>query len=76
MMKTNLERITIKDIIMIALGTGIYAWGLININIPNELAEGGISGITLILRALFNWNPAYTNLILNIPLIIIGYRIL
>lgn len=76
MLKTNLERISIKDVIMIAIGTGLYGWGLINVNIPNRLAEGGISGITLILKALFNWNPAYTTFILNIPLLFIGYRIL
>ncbi|QBC39389.1 YitT family protein [Leuconostoc mesenteroides] len=73
---TNLERISIRDLIMIAIGTGMYGWGLINVNIPNDLTEGGISGITLILRALFNWNPAYTNLLLNFPLLFIGYRIL
>ena len=73
---TNLARISIKDIIMITIGTGFYGWSLININITNQLAEGGLSGITLILLALFNWNPAYTNLILNIPLLIIGYRVL
>ena len=73
---TNLARISIKDIIMIMIGTGFYGWSLININITNQLAEGGLSGITLILLALFNWNPAYTNLILNIPLLIIGYRVL
>lgn len=73
---TNLERISIRDLIMIAIGTGMYGWGLINVNIPNDLAEGGISGITLILRALFKWNPAYTNLLLNVPLLFIGYRIL
>ena len=76
MKNTNLARIAIKDILMIAIGTGFYGWALININIPNRLAEGGISGITLILRALFQWNPAYTNLILNIPLLILGYRVL
>ena len=73
---TNLARISIKDIIMIMIGTGFYGCSLININITNQLAEGGLSGITLILLALFNWNPAYTNLILNIPLLIIGYRVL
>lgn len=76
MLKTNLERISVKDVIMIAIGTGFYGWGLINVNIPNRLAEGGLSGITLILRALLHWNPAYTTLILNIPLLVLGYRIL
>lgn len=76
MNNTNLSRISVKDILMISIGTGFYGWSLININIPNQLAEGGLSGITLILLALFNWNPAYSNLILNIPLLLIGYRVL
>lgn len=66
----------IKDVILILLGTGLYAFGLVYLNIANDLAEGGVSGITLILRALFGINPAYSNLIINIPLILIGGRIL
>lgn len=76
MNNTNLERISIKELVMIALGTGVYGWSLININIPNQLAEGGLSGVTLILLAIVNWNPAYTTLILNIPLLLLGYHIL
>jgi len=46
MNNTNLSRISVKDILMISIGTGFYGWSLININIPNQLAEGGLSGIT------------------------------
>ena len=76
MLKTNLERISVKDVIMIAIGTGFIWLGSHQREYPNRLAEGGISGITLIFSALFNWNPAYTTFILNIPLLFIGYRIL
>lgn len=75
-MNNSSEKIRIRDLIAFILGSALYAWSLINVNIPNNLAEGGISGITLILRALFGLNPAYTTLILNIPLLIIGYRLL
>lgn len=47
---------------MIALGTATYAFGFVNFNMVNHLAEGGVSGITLIFHALFKINPAYTNL--------------
>jgi len=75
-MNNSSEKIRIRDLIAFILGSALYAWSLINVNIPNNLAEGGISGITLILRALFGLNPAYTTLILNIPLLIIGYKLL
>lgn len=65
-----------KDITFIILGTAIYAFGLIYLNIPNRLAEGGVTGITLILRALLGINPAISTLVLNIPIVLLGGKIL
>ncbi|MHC9536366.1 YitT family protein [Dellaglioa sp. BT-FLS60] len=70
------ERIKLIDLIMIALGCCFYAFGLATVNITNHLAEGGITGVTLILRYWFHIDPAYSTLAINIPLIIIGYRFL
>lgn len=67
---------TIKEIVLIILGTSIYAFGLVYLNIANQLAEGGVSGITLILKALFGIDPAYSTLFINIPLILLGGKIL
>ncbi|XOQ36977.1 MAG: DUF2179 domain-containing protein [Lactococcus sp.] len=63
------------NFLMIALGTAIYAFGFVNFNMVNHLAEGGVSGITLIFHALFQINPAYTQILLNIPLFILGVKI-
>ncbi|MBP2099683.1 YitT family protein [Enterococcus rivorum] len=70
------KKFYLKDVIFILLGTCLYAFGLVTFNIANNLAEGGVTGITLILRALFDINPAYSTLLINIPLIIIGGKIL
>ena len=67
---------TVKEVVMIMVGTSIYAFGLVYLNIANHLAEGGVSGIALILRALFGIDPAYSTLLINIPLILIGGKIL
>lgn len=48
---------TIKEIVLIIIGTSIYAFGLVYLNIANQLAEGGVSGITLILKALLGLTP-------------------
>ncbi|WP_274661637.1 YitT family protein [Enterococcus lactis] len=69
-------RKTVKEVLFIIIGTSIYAFGLVYLNIANHLAEGGVSGITLILRALFGIDPAYTTLLINIPLILLGGKIL
>ena len=40
--------------------------------LPSRLAAGGISGISTILYELFQFNPAYVQWIINIPLLIVG----
>lgn len=42
------ESIRFLDFVMIALGCCLYGLGLAVVNIPNNLAEGGITGVTLI----------------------------
>lgn len=63
-----------KNIFFILLGAAIYAFGLVNFNMTNKLAEGGITGITLILYNLFHIDPAISNIVLNVPLFILGWR--
>lgn len=68
--------VKIKNIIFILIGAAIFSFGLVHYNIQNELAEGGFTGITLILLFAFNWDPALMNLVLNIPMFIIGWKLL
>jgi len=66
----------IKNFFFIILGTAIFSFGLVHFNMQNNLAEGGFTGITLLLFFLFDLNPAYTNLLLNIPIFLIGWKVL
>lgn len=66
----------IKNILLILIGAAIMSFGLVNFNMQNKLAEGGFTGITLLFYFLFKWDPSYTNLILNIPLFFIGWKLL
>lgn len=70
------ESIRFIDLLMIGIGCAMFAFGLVFFNIANHLADGGISGITLIFRALFHIDPAYSTILINVPLIIIGWRFL
>lgn len=70
------KKALLKDVFMILLGTSMYAFGLVFFNMANQLAEGGVTGITLILLNLFHIDPALTTLLINIPLILIGGKIL
>lgn len=65
-----------KNILFILLGSAIMAFGLVHFNMQNNLSEGGFTGITLLLYFAFNWDPAITNIVLNIPLFFIGWKYL
>lgn len=72
----NKDKIHVLDFLMIALGCEFYGYGLVNVNIANNLAEGGVTGVTLIIRYWLHIDPAYTTVLINVPLILIGYRYL
>lgn len=69
-------RVKWKNILFIMLGSAILSFGLVYFNMENNLADGGFTGITLILYFMFRFDPAITNLILNIPLFFVGWYIL
>jgi uncharacterized membrane-anchored protein YitT (DUF2179 family) len=66
----------IRSLLLIALGVAMYTFGFVKFNMANALAEGGVAGVTLIIHALYKIDPAYTSLILNVPLFIMGARVL
>ncbi|WP_313890975.1 YitT family protein [Psychrobacillus sp.] len=66
----------LKNIIFIIIGAAIFSFGFIHFNIQNALGEGGFSGITLILYFVFHWDVALMNLLLNIPMFFIGWKLL
>lgn len=65
-----------KNIFFILIGACIFSFGIVHFNMQNNLSEGGFTGITLLLYFLFNWDPSYVNLILNVPLFFLGWKLL
>lgn len=43
-----------KTVAPILLGAAVYAFGLLYFIIPNQLMEGGVTGITLLLNYAFS----------------------
>lgn len=66
----------LKNIIFILLGSAIFSFGIVHFNMQNNLGEGGFTGITLLLYFIWGWDPAITNILLNIPLFFIGWKFL
>ena len=66
----------LKNILPVSLGTAIYAFALHYFVISNELMEGGITGIALLINYAVHIPPSITTLVLNVPLFLLGWRAL
>ncbi|MET1014998.1 MAG: YitT family protein [Paenisporosarcina sp.] len=63
---------TVLAYVYIIIGAAIIAVGFNVFLLPNEVASGGVSGISTILKGLFDWKPGYVQYAFNIPLFIAG----
>jgi len=61
----------------IVLASAIYAVGFNWCYVPNAIGFGGLTGVAQIINALLPWAPIGTTVIvLNIPLFLLGWRLL
>ncbi|RSL31730.1 YitT family protein [Salibacterium salarium] len=70
------QGIRLTNIAIICFGAVIFAFGIIHFNLQNGLAHGGFTGLSLIIYYLLSIEPSVSNLLLNVPLFIIGYKLL
>lgn len=62
----------IKNTVCIFIGTLLYAIGISLFLDPNNLAPGGVIGVSVILNRLFGLSTGTLYLIINIPIIALG----
>ncbi|MDQ0214475.1 uncharacterized membrane-anchored protein YitT (DUF2179 family) [Oikeobacillus pervagus] len=66
---------TTKDVLLIIIGSFIFAIGVNYFAIPNRLSEGGVIGVTIVTYYLFEWSPGIVNFVINATLLAIGYKL-
>lgn len=64
------------EYINVLIGSAIIALAFNVFLLPNQIASGGVSGISTILLSVFGWEPAYVQWAFNIPLFIAGVILL
>ena len=72
----RLDKITIRDYILILLGAILQAGSLRIFLLPAKLASGGVSGLSQIINSFTGWPIGVMVLLGNIPLLILGWRFL
>ena len=62
----------IVDVILVIIGSGMYSVGLHCFATPNDIASGGVGGISIIINELTGISVGIMYGAINVPLIIIG----
>ena len=65
---------SIYRIFKIIIATGVYSAGVALFLDPNNLAPGGVTGISVLLNRLIHVETGTLILLLNIPLLIIAWK--
>ncbi|OEB99839.1 membrane protein [Lysinibacillus sphaericus] len=76
MNQTQDVRASIVEYVYVIVGAAVVAIGFNVFLLPNQVASGGVSGISTILHGLFGWNPGLVQYAFNIPLFLAGVIIL
>jgi uncharacterized membrane-anchored protein YitT (DUF2179 family) len=67
---------TIRDMFLVALGILSAGFGLEGFLLPNKFIDGGATGISLLIVELTGWSLSIILILVNIPFIFVGYKIL
>lgn len=62
----------IMEYVYVLAGSAFVAIAFNVFLLPNEVASGGVSGISTITKTVFDWKPAFVQWAFNIPLFIAG----
>ena len=63
-----------QDTILIVIGVFSASIGLECFLVPNQLLDGGVTGISLLLSRLFSWNLSVLIFAINFPFILMGIK--
>ena len=64
------------DYVSITAGTALLALSIYLFLSPNIIAPGGVTGLAVVIKKVFGYKIFITNLVMNIPLFLIGVFIL
>jgi len=77
--KKNKQWQTLRDYVMIVIGTGLIAVAIQFVYDPSKMVTGGFSGISIIIKSITKWLvvggiPLWvTNLVLNLPVFVVAW---
>ena len=72
----SLPKLKTRNCVILLIGSIIQAIGIYNIHAVSSVTEGGVLGLTLLLKHWFDLSPAVSSFVLNLVCYGIGWRTL
>ncbi|MEM9832396.1 MAG: YitT family protein [Bacteroidota bacterium] len=72
--KSFLLRRRIIEFLLIAVGITSASVGLKGFLLPNHFLDGGVTGVSLLVNHVTDWDIAWLIVVINAPFILLGYR--
>ena len=69
-------RLSGRACLLILAGSAIQAFGLYHVHACSGVTEGGVLGLTLLLKRWFEISPALSGAVLNMICYFVGWRVL
>nr|WP_263331761.1 YitT family protein [Paraclostridium sp. AKS73] len=67
-------RSELKKVATIIIGATILAFGSYNFNYQNSVTEGGVLGLLLLIKNVFDISPSLTSLVIDLSLFALGTK--
>ena len=68
------SRQSLRQVLLVLMGSLILSFGVYNLNYQNNITEGGVLGLLLLLKNLFNIRLSLANLVIDSLLLLLGYK--
>lgn len=66
----------LRETLFVIIGAFVIAIGFNGFLLPNQIASGGFSGVSIVVSALTDWKPAYILWVLNGTFFLLGWLVL
>lgn len=73
-MSNLFEKISIKSLLIIAASTFLFAFSVNLVLLPNHMGEGGVTGISMLVKYVFGIEVGITYFVINAIILFIGFK--
>ncbi|MDP5168805.1 MAG: YitT family protein [Bacteroidia bacterium] len=66
----------LKEVLLIIIGVLSASFGLRGFLLPNDFIDGGVTGISLLVKVVTDWNLGLLLVVINTPFLLLGIKVI